>query len=162
MQVQIRRAQKLDTGDMAELLNAIIATGGTTALTKPVTGDDLWDWIVEDGDQGAWNVAEIDGRAQGFQWVGPNSALPPDACDIATFVREGQTGLGIGSKLFDATRAAATSLGYDWINANIRTDNESGLTYYQSRGFRTYGGKEGHVLDNGLVVDKVFKRYDLK
>jgi ribosomal protein S18 acetylase RimI-like enzyme len=52
-------------------------------------------------------------------------------------------------------------LGYVWINANIRADNEGGLIYYQSRGFRDYGRREGVALASGLVVDKVLKRYDI-
>jgi hypothetical protein len=52
-------------------------------------------------------------------------------------------------------------LGYAWINANIRADNEGGLIYYQSRGFRDYDRWEGYQLPSGLVVDKVLKRFDL-
>jgi ribosomal protein S18 acetylase RimI-like enzyme len=87
--------------------------------------------------------------------------LPPEAAEIATFVQVGQTGLGIGSKLFTATAAAAKSIGYKWINANIRADNEGGLMYYQSRGFVDYRKIEGYRLDSGDVVDKILKRYDL-
>ena len=156
--MQIRRATRLDTGQMADLLNEIIAAGGTTALTDPVTGDILWDWIESGGDRAAWHVAEEMGEVVGFQWIGPQDYLPDEACDIATFVRIGRTGLGIGSKLFDATRAAAKALGYAWINANIRADNASGLTYYQSRGCRDYDLWQDYRLNDGLLVDKVLKR----
>jgi L-amino acid N-acyltransferase YncA len=105
----------------------------------------------------------VDGGEQvvGFQWIEPADYLPADAAEIATFVKIGQTGLGIGSKLFDATRNAAKSLGYRWINANIRADNEGGLIYYQSRGFADYGTIEGYEMANGEIVDKVLKRFDL-
>ncbi|MBR9650395.1 GNAT family N-acetyltransferase [Thalassovita aquimarina] len=159
--MKIRRATRLDTRQMADLLNGIIAAGGTTALTDPVTGDMLWDWIETGSDRAAWHVAEQDGEIVGFQWIGPQDDLPEGACDIASFVRIGQTGLGIGSKLFDATQEAARDLGYAWINANIRADNDSGLTYYQSRGFRVYGHVRDYRLNDGQVVDKVLKRFDL-
>ena len=87
--------------------------------------------------------------------------MPPQAANIATFVQIGQTGLGIGSALFDATRKAAKELGYVWINANIRADNEGGLIYYQSRGFQDYGIIEGYRMGNGQLVDKRLKRFDL-
>jgi ribosomal protein S18 acetylase RimI-like enzyme len=87
--------------------------------------------------------------------------LPPEACDIASFVKLGQTGLGIGTLLFDASRQAAKDLGYDWINATIRADNSGGLAYYQSRGFETYARHGNQQLANGTIVDKVSKRYDL-
>ena len=157
--VEIRHANRLDSRPMAELLNQIIATGGTTALTEPVTADDIT--TLTEKYNAVWHVAEKDGVVLGFQWIKPTDYLPPEATDIATFVQEGQTGLGIGSALFEATKAAARKQGYQWINANIRADNESGLTYYQSRGFRIWQRVEGVVLANGLVVDKIYKRYDL-
>lgn len=160
--IHVRPAIQLDAPSMAKLLNAIIAAGGTTAMTNEVTGPDLAQWMAENDGQSAWHVA-VDQTEEvvGFQWIAPHAGLPPDACDIATFVQVGQTGLGIGSKLFEATRRAAKSIGYTWINANIRADNEGGLIYYQSRGFVDYCQIEGHRLDNGQIVDKVLKRFDL-
>lgn len=160
--IRVRSAMPLDCPSMARLLNQIIAEGGTTALTRPVTGTDLSEWMEEAPGRAAWQVAlNTAEEVTGFQWVAPSPVLPPEACDIATFVQIGQTGLGIGSRLFDATRAAARQLGYRWINANIRADNEGGLIYYQSRGFSDYGRIHDHRLDSGMVVDKVLKRFDL-
>lgn len=152
----------LDQGSMARLLNAIIEKGGTTALTRPVTGRDIADWMAVQAPRSAWHVA-LDEAEQvvGFQWITPHENLPPEAVDVATFVALGQSGLGIGSALFDATRKAARDLGYQWINATIRADNEGGLTYYQSRGFRDWAYDEGVRLDSGLIVDKISKRFDL-
>jgi L-amino acid N-acyltransferase YncA len=152
----------LDTASMARLLNQIIDAGGTTALTRPVTACDLTEWMRFEPERAAWHVA-LDGteRVTGFQWIEPDERLPAEAANIATFVQMGQTGLGIGSALFDATRAAAKSLGYIWINATIRADNTGGLTYYQSRGFRDYAIEENVRLESGLVVDKISKRFDL-
>lgn len=147
---------------MARLLNEIIAQGGTTALVRPATGQDLIEWMAADPDRAAWHVAVDDAeQVLGFQWIEPGASLPPEAATIATFVQMGQTGLGIGSALFDATRQAAKKLGYVWINANIRADNEGGLIYYQSRGFQDYGVLEGVELSDGQIVDKRLKRFDL-
>ncbi len=160
--ITTRPAGERDAQEMAVLLNAIIDAGGTTALVRPVTGQDLADWISSDPDHSAWHVAlEDDGQIVGFQWIAPADHLPADAAEIATFVQMGRTGLGIGSALFDATRQAALALGYRWINANIRADNEGGLIYYQSRGFHDYGRIEGYELANGQVVDKKLKRFEL-
>lgn len=113
-------------------------------------------------ERSAWHVA-VDEKENivGFQWINPKEDLPQGAIDIATFVQIGQTGLGIGSALFEATRNAAKAMGYVWINANIRADNEGGLIYYQSRGFQDYGVIEGYEMANGDIVDKRLKRYDL-
>jgi L-amino acid N-acyltransferase YncA len=160
--IRVRRAMALDCNSMARLLTAIIEKGGTTALTRPVTGGDISEWMGSDPDRSAWHVA-LDDTEQvvGFQWIEPSSKLPPEAASIATFVEIGQTGLGIGSALFDATRKAAKEMGYVWIDATIRADNDGGLTYYQSRGFRDWKFHEGVQLDNGQTVDKISKRFDL-
>lgn len=158
----VRRAMTLDTGSMADLLNAIIKKGGTTALVRPVTAQDLAQWMDSNPDRSAWHVALNENeQVIGFQWINPHTDLPPEAVDIATFVQLGQSGLGIGSALFAATSKAAKALGYRWINATIRADNNGGLIYYQSRGFRDWAIDEGIELQSGQVVDKISKRYDL-
>ncbi|NNK68095.1 MAG: GNAT family N-acetyltransferase [Rhodobacteraceae bacterium] len=160
--IHVRSAGALDSRSMAELLNQIIANGGTTALVKPVTARYISDWMNTNADMSAWSVAtDSEENVHGFQWIAPHPDLPPEACDVASFVRIGQTGLGIGSKLFEATVQNARALGYSWICACIRADNEGGLIYYQSRGFEDYGLVRDAQLDDGRRVDKVLKRYDL-
>jgi GNAT superfamily N-acetyltransferase len=147
---------------MARLLNEIIDAGGTTALVNPVTGSQIAVWMEDAPERSAWHVAvDEDENVVGFQWIEPSSALPPEAVSIATFVKSGRTGLGIGSALFEATRKAARALGYVWISANIRADNEGGLIYYQSRGFQDYGVIENQALADGTTVDKRLKRFEL-
>jgi len=155
----VRPVAGFDTGAMARLLNAIIARGGTTAMTDPVTADEIAGWVQ--APCSAWHVAEQAGEIVGFQWIEPHDALPPEACDIATFAAAGQTGLGIGSALFAATEPAARALGFAWINATVRADNTGGLAYYQSRGFRVWKQVPEVEIAPGLVVDKLCKRYDL-
>jgi L-amino acid N-acyltransferase YncA len=160
--IHVRPAMRFDTGSMAQLLNEIIKIGGTTALARPVTGDDLAEWMTFAPDRAAWHVAvDASEKVVGFQWIEPSEQLPPQAAEIATFVQVGQTGLGIGSALFSATAKGAKALGYVWIRANIRADNEGGLTYYQSRGFRDYGIIEGYKMADGALVNKQLKRYDV-
>lgn len=160
----IRPAHDLDAGEIAALLTEIIAIGGTTAITGDVSREDILGWMSRTG--GAWHVAETEeGEILGFQYIAPGSTLPPEAAEIATFTKPGKQGLGIGSKLFEATRVVAKALGYQRINANIRADNTSGLAYYQSRGFEDYGKIEGYQMatpdGRGRVVDKILKRLDL-
>ncbi|NQZ73066.1 MAG: GNAT family N-acetyltransferase, partial [Dinoroseobacter sp.] len=105
--------------------------------------------------------ARHEGQVIGFQWIAPADYLPAEAADISTFAKQGQTQRGIGTALFAATKGAAPKLGYTWINANIRADNSGGLRYYNSLGFTDYGRKTNVTLRNGLVVDKILKRFDL-
>ena len=157
----IRPAHDLDAGEIAALLREIIAIGGTTAITGHVSREDILGWMSRP--KGAWHVAETEeGEILGFQYIAPGGDyLPPEAAEIATFAKPGRQGLGIGSKLFEATRKVAKDLGYSWINANIRADNTGGLAYYQSRGFEDYGKIEGYQMADGRHVDKILKRLDL-
>ncbi len=160
--IRVVKASSLHTGEMAELLNELIAEGSTTAISEPVTGQSIEERINRNRDSSVWHVAEDEtGQVVGYQWIEPADYLPPDAAEIATFARIGMSGLGIGSALFEATKRAARGIGYVWINANIRADNAGGLAYYQSRGFEDYGRKEGVRMSDGRVFDKVLKRYDL-
>jgi len=161
--IHIRPAHDLDARDMAAILSQIIAIGGTTAMTGEIDSEYILGRMRTAPDASAWHVAETpEGEILGFQWIAPHDLLPPEACSIATFAKPGRQGIGIGSKLFEATKAAARVLGYRWIDANIRADNTSGLTYYQSRGFEDYGRIDRYRMADGHVVDKILKRYDLR
>lgn len=156
--VAVRPGRAFDAGAMAALLNDIIARGGTTAMTAPVTGDWIRDWMAA-GD--VWHVVEADGAVIGFQWLGAHPDLPGDTADVATFVTPSRHGLGAGSALWEATRAAARLRGWRFVVAVIRADNAGGLAYYGSRGFETVEHLPGQRLDDGTIVDKVVKRIDL-
>ena len=159
--IHIRRAGAQDIGAMTDLLNEVIRQGDTTAYTEEVTRQSIKDRMQID--LAIWHLAEDDaGALLGFQWVAPLDSEPDLVAEIATFARVGQTGLGIGSALFDTTRKACIGSGYQWIRANIRADNTGGLAYYQSRGFETYGRIKDYRLGNGQIVDKVLTRYDLE
>jgi len=162
VRVTVRPAVPADVPQMSELLNQIIAAGETTALQTPVTADNLLKWMDKFKGRNAWNIARDDsGRVMGFQYVEPHVDLPDDAGDIATYVRIGAIQLGIGSKLFEASKHAAKNLGYVWLNATIRADNSGGLAYYSSRGFQTWTTDENTPLSDGTIVTKISKRYDL-
>ena len=64
--IHVRRAGALDTRALADLLNAIIAKGGTTAMVSPVTARELQGWMATP--DSAWHLAEDEsGRVKGFQ-----------------------------------------------------------------------------------------------
>ena len=158
--IHIRRAGALDTRALADLLNTIIAKGGTTAMVTPVTPRDLQGWMA--ASDSAWHLAEDErGALKGFQYIEPHPDLPEGGVDVATFVRLGETGFGIGSALFEQTKQAARDLGYAHIHAIIRADNQGGLAYYQSRGFEDFRRLPKCTLADGTRVDKIWKRFEL-
>ena len=157
----VRAAKAEDIPGMVSVLNPIIERGGTTAHTTPVSASDFSCWMNSDPELSAWSVAEERGLVLGMQWIVPNQSLPPEMCDISTFAHIENARRGVGSALFSRTAEMARGLGYLSINASIRTDNALGLAYYSALGFVDWSEKKNVTLKNGLIVDKVCKRYEL-
>ncbi|MCB1336375.1 MAG: GNAT family N-acetyltransferase [Maritimibacter sp.] len=128
MNFHIRAATLADIRQMVELAG------------PPVTRDSLAEWFDGDSAYAAWHLVEDDaGRALGFQHIGRSDALPPEACEIATFfTRTEKLPAGAGARLFDTSAEAARLLRYTWISAAIGQTNEAARVYYQALGFRPY------------------------
>ncbi len=160
----VRAARREDAAELAELLNAIIARGGTTALEDPFTPERLAESYLVGPEVHCCFVA-VDaesGRLEGFQTLGGYPGLPEAVGDIGTFARVGATQRGIGSALFAATRTRAAELGFTAINATIRADNTGGLAFYSKQGFVDHAITPSVPLKDGTPVDRVHKRYALK
>jgi very-short-patch-repair endonuclease/L-amino acid N-acyltransferase YncA len=159
----IRPVTRADAPELAELLNAIIAAGGTTALEEPFTPGVLDACYLTGPEVICCHVAEDeDGVLLGFQTLGHYPGLPDDVGDIGTFARIGVTGRGVGSALFAATAKRAGELGFSGINATIRADNTGGLTFYDRLGFADHGVTPAVPLEDGTPVDRVHKRFALE
>ncbi|WP_295531548.1 GNAT family N-acetyltransferase, partial [Novosphingobium sp. Chol11] len=159
----IRPVACADAPALAELLNAIIAAGGTTALEEPFTPGVLDACYLTGPEVICCHVAEDDdGTLLGFQTLGHYPGLPDGVGDIGTFARIGMTGRGVGGALFAATIKRAGELGLSGINATIRADNASGLAFYTRLGFADHGVTPAVPLEDGTPVDRVHKRFALE
>ena len=161
--IEVRDAMRGDAGEMAELLNAIIAQGGTTALEEAFTPERFAQAYLDGPDVFCCFVAVDMGsqRIEGFQTLGRYAGLPDDVGDIGTFARIDGKQRGVGSALFAATRARAGELGLAAINATIRADNVGGLAFYGKQGFEDHSVKPAVPLRDGRPVDRVSKRFRL-
>ncbi len=163
MPIVVRPTQREDAPALAELLNAVIAHGGTTALEEPFTAEGLA-LAYLDGPNVICCFTALDeatGTLEGFQTLGRYPSLPQDVGDIGTFARIGGTQRGIGSALFAATQAEAARQGLTAINATIRADNTGGLAFYGRMGFQDHSVARNVPLGDGTPVDRVSKRYPL-
>ena len=161
MPIAVRRAERRDAPELADLLNVIIARGGTTALQDPYRAEDLARAYLVGPDVICCFVA-VDPETEtllGFQTLGPDPALPDGWGDIGTFARVGGTQRGVGSALFAATREEACRQGLKGINATIRADNAGGLAFYGSMGFQDHAVARDVPLKDGTPVDRISKRY---
>jgi GNAT superfamily N-acetyltransferase len=161
--IEVRGAAPGDAGEMAALLNAIIAQGGTTALEQAFTPE-LFALAYLDGPDVLYCFVAVDvdtQRIEGFQTLGRYAGLPDDVGDIGTFARIDGKQRGVGSALFAATRARARGLGLTAINATIRADNAGGLAFYGKQGFEDHSVRTAVPLKDGRPVDRVSKRFRL-
>jgi L-amino acid N-acyltransferase YncA len=158
----VRAAVPGDAKAMAALQNEIIGIGGTTAHQASRTEMQVLQDYIAGADMFACHVAEDAGHLLGFQAVGRHAALPLGWGDIGSYVQPGLQRGGVGRALFDATVITVQAAGITTINAAIRADNAPGLGYYARCGFVDYGQEPGFALQDGSVVGRVLKRYDLK
>lgn len=163
MDLDVRRARSDDGPGLADLLNRIIARGGTTALEEPFTPEGLDQAYLTGPDVICCFVAvdRASGEYQGFQTLGRYADLPEGYGDIGTFARVDGTQRGVGGALFEATRAEAGRLGLAGINATIRADNAGGLRFYSRQGFIDHSVRRAAPLSDGTLVDRISKRYEL-
>jgi GNAT superfamily N-acetyltransferase len=157
---RVRQAVSKDAASLCLILNEIIAIGGTTAYETPLSVPEFDDHLLSGDDCIICFIAEtLAGEALGFQSLLKNPGLPPRWGDIATFTRRQPRTPGIGTALFQNTRAFAQDFGLVAINATIRSDNYSGIPYYEKMGFKTYSVAHAVPLNDGTPVDRVSKSY---
>jgi L-amino acid N-acyltransferase YncA len=163
MSIVVRPAEAADAEPLSELINAIIARGGTTALQEPFTPGKL-NWIYLTGPDVICCFVAVDaetGALAGFQTLGVWPGLGEGLGDIGTFTRIGGQQKGVGTQLFAATRERARELGVEAINATIRADNAGGLAFYCRMGFVDHHVDADVPLKSGRPVDRISKRFPL-
>lgn len=163
MSLTIRPVTSVDADDLADLLNAIIRAGGTSALEDEFTPEALDEAYLTGPSVIFCFVAEdpTTGEFLGFQTLGHYPGLPENWGNIATFTLMGRTQRGVGSQLFFHTKTRALELGLKGMNAEIRADNKGGLAYYARMGFEDFKVDKAVPLKDGTPVDRVHKRLAL-
>ncbi len=160
----IRAATSSDSRGLSLLLNEIIEVGGTTAAETPFSPAEFETAYITGGHCVACFVAESESGSEllGFQSLSIKEKLQAGWLDIATFARAEPKVKGVGSALFDMSKAFAIENDYDFINATIRADNVPGLGYYGKMGFQDYSVAKAVPLKSGLLVDRISRKYALK
>ena len=162
--LEIRDVRPEDAQELADLINAIIERGGTTAFQQPFTAEALRDAYLI-GPHMISAVVAVDpasGRLEGFQIIGDfGEVLPDGVADIGTYARIDGNQRGVGRALFAATCDKARAAGITALNATIRADNVGGQTYYAKMGFIDHAVKPPVPLADGSSVGRICKRYSL-
>lgn len=155
---RVRPAVAGDAPQMVTLLNAIIAAGGTTAHETPLSVENMRAHYIAPPSLISCHVAITNGRLSGFQLLKWDKR--EGWAIIASFVALDRSKMGIGQKLFSATKFAAKDAGVKTIDATIRADNTGGLKYYGGLGFTDYDEIPNVPLSDGTPVTRIRKRLD--
>lgn len=156
--VEIRPATPADCHAMADVINPIIAAGGTTAFETQMAASDIAALTLDRPELISVFVAfDATGTIGGFQYLMDHPGLGPGIADIASFA----TLKGAGRALMAQTIAAARAAGMHKINAKIRADNGPGLGFYAAMGFVDHSVEPAVPLSDGTPVDRVIKRLKL-
>lgn len=158
MSLTVRPFVPGDEGPLTEILNDIIAAGGTTAYEVPFTPERLRAYHLDGPSVLCCHVALSDGVPVGFQVVNANPDLPEGWGDMASFTCRDPAVPGAGTALFRATQARAKALGIPMLNATIRADNAPGLGYYARMGFEDYAVLKAVPLSDGTKIDRIRRK----
>jgi len=165
-------AVSTDVPGACRILNDIIQVGGTTAYEEPLSETDfLIHFLIGDSRISCIICEDSNADILGFQSLAINKKLPIGWVDIATFARVNPKTKGVGTLLFATSKqflvtgrvqdAKVCVTPYQMINATIRADNKSGLSYYSKMGFVDYHCDRAVPLNDGTPVDRISKQYKL-
>lgn len=160
MELLTSDARPDDAEAIIRVFNPIIEAGLYTAFDTPFTAEAERKFIASFPARGVFHVAlrADDGRLVGFQNVEPFAGYTR-AFDhvgvIGTFVDLDCRRMGVASKLFEATFAAARRKGYEKLFAFVRADNPAALAAYRRQNFRIIGTAQAQAKINGKYVDEV-------
>ena len=124
-------------------------------LEQTCLGDDAWSrGLVEQGIASAlptvsYLVAEVDGEVVGHavaSAAGDDAELQRIAVDPAYRRR------GLASELLEAVEARAAADGATRLLLEVREDNTSAASFYESRGFEEVGRRRDYYRDGAAAV----------
>ncbi len=152
----VRQSVPSDAPAMAEVLNAIIAIGGTTAHEHPKTADDVCADYVNGPEVLASVVAEDQGRVIGWQSVGMWEGDP----HIGTFVQPGCRPAASARRCLPPPARScgpAARLHHRPYPGRQR----AGAGLLRPHRLSRHRGDPGFALSDGRRVGRIHRRFDL-
>ena len=157
MTLTVRPMERGDIAACVDIVNRIIAAGGTTAYETPFTEAGFEAHYLNEPP--VTHVVSSEGRVAGFQAAFDDGS---GIYSIGSFTDRDRRVRGAGRALFEATLAACRARGGDAIIAQITADNAPGLAYYTRMGFQDWQILEGAGRRRGAPIDLIVKRYPLE
>jgi L-amino acid N-acyltransferase YncA len=153
----IRPATASDAFAMTQILNQIIAIGGTTAHETPKSAQQVLEDYISGPDVLSCVATLVEDRLVGWQSVGRWR----DEAHIGTFVAPDVQAKGAGAAMFALTCDTVQKAGVPYLVASIRADNDPGLRYYARMGFTDFASEPHFALSTGQIVGRTHRRFDV-
>ena len=133
MESAIRAARQEDAGQIAEIIEGVLAEGRPAAFAAPMSSEEVRSWMERQGDSGTMVVID-DGRfIRGFAAIDFESSRP-DECTFGAWVRARYRRHGNGTALAEQALAFARERGYRRIRGRRPEQNEPALSYLSAIG----------------------------
>lgn len=154
---EVRRMEERDVPACVEIINHIIAMGGSTAYEEPYAEADFAAHYLREAP--VTNVVLYDGRLVGFQAA---FDVGDGFYSVGSFTDRVVPVKGAGRAVFAKTLEDCRKRGGEAILAKITSDNVGGLAFYSSIGFQDWKVvPNDQQRKDGTLVDRVIKRYPL-
>lgn len=161
--MKVREAATDDARAMSEVLQEIVAQTGLERRTEPSFVRSNY---IDHPEHVRCTVAlDEQNKLIGFQslirsWPDNPYNVPLGWGIVGTHINPNAHRKGLGTALFETTKAAAEEAGLAKIDAYIGSDNPGALRYYEVMGFRTYRKTEDIVQKAFTVGSDAYSRAD--
>ena len=159
----IRRAEEKDAPEIARIFNHYIREGTSAFLDEPVASAVFFGWLMEMSCDKCVYVAEKDGKVLGFGVLKQyfDRRVFRRAAEPGYFIGPGETGRGIGSKLYETLEKDALRLGIKRLLVSISSENKGSIRFHSKRGFAKCGEFKKVGFKLGREFDVVWMQKEL-
>lgn len=154
--ITIRRATASDATGIARIYNHYILSSTATFDTEPKSVEERAEWIADRDPAHPVFVSERDGAIVAWGALGPYRARRAwgQTAEVAVYVADGMTGMGLGPRMLGALIEAAGSAGLHVLVSQIVSENEASIRMTSRAGFSEVGTlrEVGRKFDRWLDV----------
>ncbi len=153
----IRSATAADAQALCDIYNPFILQSAVTFEEAAITSDDMAARIGAYAGRLPFLVAELDGVAAGYAYAAPwkSRSAYRHTVESSVYVAPGYTGMGLGSRLYQALLQDLRERDVHAVLAGIALPNSASIGLHEAFGFtmvgqmREVGRKFGQWLDVG-------------
>lgn len=150
-----RKVCEADIPEVGEIFNFYVLNSTASFYFKPLDMDEIRNMVFFESERHGAFVAEEDGVIKGFCYISPfNKREGYDgAVEITLYLKDGFTGMGIGSKAVEFLEGFSRQKGFRTLISVICGENQASIKLFEKMGYekcahlKDIGKKFGRLLD---------------